>query len=194
MRKTVWVVVFLGAFSFAICQAQTESGPSRYVDHDTAVQMGGVGNYVSSNEVKLFDHRMTMENDLKDQLKNGEKSVSLPTDETVVFFNIGESQLTPQGKNEIHRIAEQVKGDSSSVVMVDGFTDNSQTERSDQQLAKQRADAVKNQLEDDGVSQAQIKTQSFGHMNALASNENQQGRAMNRRAEVFVERAGSAIG
>lgn len=69
-------------------------------------------------------------------------------------------------------------------VQVDGHTDSVGSPGYNVALSERRANAVKQYLVRKGVEANRIETQAFGLTKPIASNETEEGRALNRRAEV----------
>lgn len=71
-------------------------------------------------------------------------------------------------------------------IMVDGHTDSTGPQSYNQALSLQRALTVTNTLVADGLDKDRIVIRSFGESKPIASNESSEGRAENRRAEVWT--------
>jgi hypothetical protein len=75
--------------------------------------------------------------------------------------------------------------------LVEGHTDDRGSDATNQQLSQKRADAVREYLESRGVPAERMRSVGRGESNPVASNDNPEGRANNRRVEIIVERASS---
>jgi outer membrane protein OmpA-like peptidoglycan-associated protein len=75
---------------------------------------------------------------------------------------------------------------------VDGYTDSTGRDETNQTLSDKRAEAVRIFLVAQGVSPDSISSQGFGDANPIASNDTTQGRQLNRRVDMIV--SGSLIG
>src|SRR5262249_9483646 len=73
-------------------------------------------------------------------------------------------------------------------VQLVGHTDNSGSQAANQVLSSARAETVKGMLVSQGIGQERIATQGFGADRPVASNDNEEGRARNRRVELIVTR------
>ena len=80
-----------------------------------------------------------------------------------------------------NELAEQ---DPNLRVKVDGHTDWIGTDGYNQGLGERRASAVKTYLIRKGVAADKIDTTSYGESKPVATNETDEGRQLNRRAEV----------
>ena len=67
-----------------------------------------------------------------------------------------------------------------------GHTDNTGAAAYNQNLSARRANAVGNVLINNGVSAGRIVTIGRGEDQPIASNQNAQGRALNRRVEIVI--------
>lgn len=100
-----------------------------------------------------------------------------------LFFDFGKSDLLPTSKPELKRIAEILKtGDLK--ISIEGHTDNVGDDDSNYKLSLRRCNAVKLYLILQGVSPSQMETIGFGSTEPVASNETEEGRALNRRVEL----------
>jgi len=100
-----------------------------------------------------------------------------------LFFDFGKSDLLPTSKPELKRIAGILKtGDLK--ISIEGHTDNVGNDDSNYKLSLRRCNAVKRYLISQGVSPSQLETIGFGSTNSVATNETEEGRALNRRVEL----------
>ena len=106
-----------------------------------------------------------------------------------VLFDPGESGLKPQALRVLAGIANSVQGKTESVY-VEGHTDNvpiSTTEfRSNWELSAARALSVVRLLEEAGVSPEQLAAVGHSQYIPLAPNDTPEGRAKNRRVELWI--------
>ncbi len=103
-----------------------------------------------------------------------------------VMFSVGSSTLHPNAAREIARAAEVLVKYPDSIIIIRGHTDSSGSEQTNQQLSEYRAEAVKQQLVDHGVSDERLMTIGYGETEPVADNTTQAGRQMNRRVEVSI--------
>lgn len=105
-----------------------------------------------------------------------------------VLFGFDQSTLTPTAQTTLDNAASTINELSeqhpSLKVKVDGHTDWVGTDGYNQALGERRANAVKQYLERKGVASDRIDTTSYGESKPVATNETDEGRALNRRAEV----------
>lgn len=105
------------------------------------------------------------------------------------LFDFDKSVLKPEGKtaidNELKRTKFEGGGIGVSSIKVVGNTDSIGTAEYNQGLSERRADAVKAYLVSKGVPANKIHTEGHGLRDPVASNKTKEGRAKNRRADVW---------
>jgi OOP family OmpA-OmpF porin len=104
------------------------------------------------------------------------------------LFDFDKSDLKPQGEAELRNLAAFISSKESLVKDIDiiGHTDSRGTEEYNQALSERRAMAVKTFLVSAGIDSSIIDVRGAGEMEPVASNDSDDGRAMNRRVEVHV--------
>ncbi|MEI7501657.1 MAG: OmpA family protein [Paludibacter sp.] len=104
-----------------------------------------------------------------------------------LFFNFSESALLPYSLPELKRVATIIKANQLKVE-ISGHTDNIGDDQKNQILSEQRALAVKEFLVKEGCNADNFITKGYGKTRPVATNENDSGRAKNRRVELkFVK-------
>ena len=105
-----------------------------------------------------------------------------------VLFASNESTLLPAAMLKLNEVADAlIKGNPDSNITVEGHTDSQGQRQYNMDLAKKRADAVRDQLVARGVAADRIKSVGVGPDSAIAHNKTAEGRANNRRVEIIVE-------
>jgi OOP family OmpA-OmpF porin len=104
------------------------------------------------------------------------------------LFDFDKAVLKPEGKAELRKLGEYIKGKGVQVVDIDviGHTDSIGTDEYNQNLSEERANAVKDFLTAEGVNGSIIDASGQGESNPVADNGTDEGRAQNRRVEVHV--------
>ena len=74
------------------------------------------------------------------------------------------------------------------LIYIEGHTDSVLSKRgiSNQQLSDERAGAVKDYLVKKGINANQLEAKGFGDTEPMASNDDEAGRAQNRRVELLL--------
>lgn len=108
----------------------------------------------------------------------------------MVYFgtNQAASQIDAATKAVLEKILEHAKSNDESTVVIDGYTDSAGSIAYNSELSKRRAAFAKNYLVQNGLAANRVKLRFLGSENAIGDNTSVQGRAKNRRVEVYVER------
>jgi len=105
-----------------------------------------------------------------------------------VHFEFDRSDLTDYARSILDNASKAIGGLSqqypSLKVDVSGHTDWIGTDAYNQALSERRANSVKQYLVRKGVDAKSVKTYAYGESKPVATNETDEGRAQNRRAEV----------
>ncbi len=109
-----------------------------------------------------------------------------------VLFATGQSTILPGAQAQLNQVADALKTQAEHHFTVEGHTDNQGTDKINEALSAARANAVRDYLVVRGVASAAITAQGFGSQRPVADNKNPEGRAMNRRVEIVVDRASTA--
>jgi outer membrane protein OmpA-like peptidoglycan-associated protein len=104
------------------------------------------------------------------------------------YFEVGDSVLTEESKKEIATLAHQAVTFAGFVIEVRGYADSTGRLEDNQQLSKERAQAVVAfLLQDCHVPAKNIAAPgAMGEANPAASNETAYGRAVNRRVDLML--------
>lgn len=109
--------------------------------------------------------------------------------ESRLLFEFGESTLTDVARTRLDQVAEYMRADESvSSVTLEGHTDNIGFRRDNDALAEARAEAVRDYLVGQGVSAEKIEIAAYGERRPAYSNRTDQGRSLNRRVFVRLQR------
>lgn len=86
----------------------------------------------------------------------------------------------------MQKFAASVKDNPQTDITVYGHTDNTGSREINEKLSKERALAVSNFLVGNGVSRERIKTEGLAYDVPVGDNATAEGRAANRRVEVYI--------
>ncbi|EXB46558.1 MULTISPECIES: outer membrane protein Omp38 [Acinetobacter] len=107
-----------------------------------------------------------------------------------VFFDTNKSDIKPQYKSEIAKVAEKLAEYPNATARIEGHTDNTGPRKLNERLSLARANSVKSSLVNEyNVDASRLSTQGFAWDQPIADNKTKEGRAMNRR--VFAAISGS---
>lgn len=107
--------------------------------------------------------------------------VNLPGD---ISFDSGRSNIRPDMAPILSKFAQGLDG--SMNVQITGHTDSQGSDAINNPLSKDRADAVRDYLVAQGVPATRISTVGRGEHQPIADNTTAEGRAKNRRVEIFL--------
>lgn len=102
----------------------------------------------------------------------------------IVRFDFDKSAVNADDGTKLMSEVRSLKNVSWQTIQVTGHTDDLGTERYNQTLSEQRAQAVQTFLVDKGVKPERIRTEGRSETVPVASNRTASGRAMNRRVEI----------
>ncbi|MGH8719162.1 MAG: OmpA family protein [Burkholderiales bacterium] len=107
-----------------------------------------------------------------------------------VLFEAGESELKPEAAPTLNKLGTFLQEQPKRTVLIESFTDDVGSEKYNQYLSEQRANAVRQQLLARGVESNRIAVKGYGEARPIVTNETAAGRQQNRRVEVVIS-AGS---
>ncbi|MDW6005524.1 OmpA family protein [Vibrio mangrovi] len=102
-----------------------------------------------------------------------------------VQFNVGSTNVAPESLVWLMKIRDYLAVTHGVELVIDGHTDDLGDSRYNDQLSKKRAEAVKRILASNRVSLDSIYTRGYGDVVPACTNQTQQGKACNRRVELF---------
>ncbi len=111
-----------------------------------------------------------------------------PTDSATVYFKLNSAVLSDEAKKDLDNLAQKAIAQKGYMVEVAGFADTTGKATRNQVLSENRANAVTRYLEQQGNIPIHriITPTGMGTSHEAASNDNADGRKMNRRVEVKV--------
>lgn len=109
--------------------------------------------------------------------------IEVPSD---VSFAVGSATIEPRLRPVLDSFASGLGSQPSMLVRVVGHTDSTGSDAINDPLSLRRAESVRNYLEDRGVSASRIEVAGRGAREPVASNDTAEGRAKNRRVEIFL--------
>jgi len=103
-----------------------------------------------------------------------------------MLFEFDKSNLTPETKAELDRIAKIMQDDPNVMLELQGNTDSVGTDAYNKALGERRAKAVFDYLKSKGINPNRLKMVSFGESKPVTSNATDAGRAQNRRVDLVI--------
>lgn len=110
--------------------------------------------------------------------------LDIPND---ISFSTGSAALKPELRGVLESFANGLKsGGHGTLVRVVGHTDSTGSDAINNPLSLERADSVRDFLTDRGIASNRIEVAGRGSREPIASNDTAEGRARNRRVEIFM--------
>lgn len=103
-----------------------------------------------------------------------------------VDFGTDGVSLTAADQQALTQVAAKLQACPSAHATINGYTDNSGTDAINIPLSTQRAQTVADFLVAHGVARDRLTVKGLGSINPVATNDTDDGRAKNRRAEIVV--------
>jgi OOP family OmpA-OmpF porin len=101
-----------------------------------------------------------------------------------VNFAFDSAEIDGSSSVVLDAAADQLKECPNVAVRVEGHTDWIGTDAYNQALSERRAESVRSYLVNHGVSASRLSAVGYGESQPIASNETDEGRALNRRVEL----------
>jgi outer membrane protein OmpA-like peptidoglycan-associated protein len=158
----------------------------------TGAVAGGVVGAVAGNlwSKRMEDKRKAMEKATQGtgvsvaRTADNQLKVNVPSD---ISFDSGRSDVRPELKPVLDQFAQGL--DATMHVRVVGHTDNTGGDAVNDPLSVSRARSVREYLSARGVSSQRVEISGEGSRQPIADNSSADGRARNRRVEIFLREA-----
>ena len=102
-------------------------------------------------------------------------------------FDFDRFELKSQYYSDLDEIAAVLKQNPDAKIEIKGHTDNVGTAAYNQRLSEKRAVTVNNYFMQKGIEKDRLFPKGFGFKVNKASNEEESGRALNRRVEIVLQ-------
>ena len=141
----------------------------------------GVANVVlAKGAVELYERQTTDLSAVEKAIAETGKFVT-----NNILFETGKATLKPESMEEIQKVADYMKKNPSARFEVQGHTDNQGSDKINDPLSQQRAEAVVKALEGLGCDPFNMRAVGKGSHEPVADNATEDGRAKNRRVEFI---------
>lgn len=149
----------------------------------------GIGVYMDRQEQQL---RQNLQGSRIEIDRRGDDIVlNMPSS---VTFGFDSSELTGDARSALSEVASILTQYTDTRVNIAGHTDSTGNASYNQGLSERRAQAVGSYLGQNGVASSRLNTRGYGANQPVASNDNEQGRAQNRRVEITLTPTGNGQG
>ncbi len=175
----------IGALAGAAIGAATKS------DKVAGAAIGGIAGAVIGNiwSMRMEAQKQAMEKATEgtgvavSRTEDNQLKLNIPND---ISFDTGSAALKPELRDVLSQFAKGLGDNPSALVKIVGHTDSVGTDANNQRLSNERADAVRDFLTDRGVGNSRVAITGHGEREPIASNDTAEGRAKNRRVEIFL--------
>jgi outer membrane protein OmpA-like peptidoglycan-associated protein len=103
-----------------------------------------------------------------------------------ILFATGKSNLNTSSKVSLVNFSTSLKNTPETDVTIYGHTDNTGSRSINEKLSNQRAESVAKFLIENGVHGARLTTEGKAYDEPVADNSTSEGRAKNRRVEIYI--------
>ena len=179
----------VGALAGAAIGAAT--GGKAGVGAAAGAAIGGIGTYIWSQNMEKQKREMEAATQgtgiAVTQTQDNQLKLDIPSD---ISFDTGKYDIKSNFAPILNRFADGLRNSPNTDVRIVGHTDSTGTDAINNPLSLNRAESTRNYLTSRGVNGSRIYVEGRGSHQPIASNDTADGRARNRRVEIFVgERA-----
>ncbi|GAL10755.1 outer membrane lipoprotein precursor OmpA family [Vibrio astriarenae] len=208
MEKTVLAIGLLVSFSSygeQISDKVVEYCGNTFSEYSHTIEIGEVQGVASHRDGYWQINQGSHDKALKWELLKMSELITDPSDCLTYISNLGIASfdndkgqlvarvnfafdryyLTPLARGVLADVAKHL-ADSNYLVTVEGHADWVGSEEYNQALGMNRAESTADQLFTYGVRKENMTLKSFGESEPIASNKTSQGRAKNRRSDVYI--------
>jgi predicted outer membrane repeat protein len=105
-----------------------------------------------------------------------------------VLFEFDKAEIKPEAEKEIRDLAKKIGSEYEfEKIRIEGHTDSHGSDEYNKKLSMARAQAVYDVFAKYGIDVAKMEKIGHGESNPIDRNDNEKGRANNRRVEIFVD-------
>ncbi|HAC16314.1 MAG TPA: hypothetical protein DCE78_10290 [Bacteroidetes bacterium] len=103
-----------------------------------------------------------------------------------LLFDVDSSNLRTEGYENLQKLANILKKDNETILMIVGHTDSTGDESYNLRLSERRAQSAKSFMQAQGLSSTRIQMIGRGESEPIGDNSTDAGRQKNRRIEVAI--------
>jgi outer membrane protein OmpA-like peptidoglycan-associated protein len=148
---------------------------------------GGTGAIIGNQMDKKAKELAELENAQVETVTdvNGLKAIKVTLDNGILF-DFNKSTLKKEAKDELEKFAKEMADMPNTNINVYGHTDNVGTAEANKKVSDQRARAVASYLMKHGIEKDHILAEGLSYDFPVADNSTAEGRAQNRRVEIYI--------
>ncbi|MFN3956456.1 MAG: OmpA family protein [Tepidimonas ignava] len=177
----------IGAAAGAVLGAVTDGSKGAVRGAAIGAGAGALGGYVWSSRMEQQKREMEAATAgtgvAVTQTADNRLKLEIPSD---ISFDVGRADIKPNFRGVLDTFADGLKRNPAARVTIIGHTDSTGNDAVNNPLSINRAAAVRDYLVSRGVAVGRIAIDGRGSREPIASNTTPEGRARNRRVEIFV--------
>ena len=116
---------------------------------------------------------------------NGLEAIKVTFNSGILFPTNG-STLSAASKTELSQFASKMADMTDTDITIYGHTDNTGSDAVNEKLSAQRAESVATYLKNCGIASSRMTTEGKSYSMPVADNATKEGRAQNRRVEIYI--------
>ena len=105
-----------------------------------------------------------------------------------IYFETGKNTLLPKSRQQLDALAGFMARFAGIHILIIGYTDNTGSDITNDELGMARANAVAEYLIAHGIESTRLEFQGLGSSNPVGENTSEDGRRLNRRVEFTIEK------
>ena len=175
----------IGALAGAVIGSAT--GGSAGTGAVVGAGVGALGTYIWSQNMERQKREMEQATQgtgiAVTQTADNQLKLNIPSDNS---FAVGRSDIQPNFAPVLDQFAAGLRNNSNTDVRIVGHTDSTGSDATNNPLSMDRAASTRSYLTARGVDGRRIVIEGMGERYPIATNVTAEGRARNRRVEIFV--------
>lgn len=183
----------IGAATGAVIGGIARGGRGAAVGAGVGAAVGAAGGYIWSKNMQEQKRQMEVATQGTGvevtQTPDNQLRLEIPSD---VSFDVGKADIRPEMRPVLDRFAQSLAAHPVTTVRIVGHTDSTGTDAINNPLSVNRAASTRDYLAARGVAASRIAIDGRGSREPAATNATPEGRAQNRRVEIFVAEAAPA--
>ena len=147
----------------------------------------GAGAIIGKKMDKKAEELAALENAQVETVEdaNGLEAIKV-TFNSGILFDTNKADLKQASKNELSQFASKMADMVDTDITIYGHTDNTGSDAVNERLSNERAQSVANYLKNCGIASSRMTTEGKSYSMPVADNSTKEGRAQNRRVEIYI--------
>ncbi len=182
-QQKVAVGAIGGAVAGGVLGHQVNHKNGRYVGAVLGALAGGGITYYMNQQQQDLAKVLAKSGISVTRINDSTIKLNIPSD---ITFATNQAQLSQGAMNSLSAVANVMNKYKATAIHVLGFTDSTGSDSYNLELSKKRASSTANFLVSKGVVAGRIVATGYGETHPIANNTTEQGKAQNRRAEIYI--------